>query len=145
MTQIISQVETVADDVGLVDREHGVACQVWLVRHHSVTVNRDQLRCRGNEVGADLQRLLDRIRPAAPLIQPKAVVLDVKQNALPWDVEPISDEASSPDRQSGNFWPRKSRLKEGKEVRRKPESISALNGSYFSFGEASVELHARDQ
>ena len=131
------------NDVGLMNREHWVARQVRLVGHHPVPVNRDQFRGGRHQVTRDLQRLSERAGSRSPFLEPKLVVLDIEQDALPRLVEPIAQLRFVAEPPVGE--PRaagQGSLEELAQVVRELELEPALDGDDFGIGQTGVELQS---
>jgi hypothetical protein len=89
-----------------VDREDRVAREVRLVRQHAFAVNRDQFRGGHDQIAGDSKCLAELGGARAPLLKPKAVVLDIEQDALPRRVQPIAQLGFVARPPVGNLWPR---------------------------------------
>src|SRR5262249_10304120 len=90
VSQVVRKIESVMNDISLVYREYRVASQMRLIGHHSMNEDRDQFRSACYQFACHVLGIDQRIWPGPPLIEPKAIVFDIEQNALPWEIEPIS-------------------------------------------------------
>src|SRR5438128_440500 len=72
------QVATVADDVGLIDREHGITDKVRLAWDVAVRINGDQLRRLGNIPSSNVKRVADLWRLGSPVLEPEFIRFDIK-------------------------------------------------------------------